>query len=143
MSPDKPEPGASFFDPGSHYRTLTLMIRNALQDLLDATPGALACVLVEANGIPLDAVSATGNNADPTTMAIEVSVVVTAARRAATMLDAGETREVVLSNRDFTAIARTLPGDLLLVLGVKDDADVAVARYRLRVAMPTIVAELA
>lgn len=76
-------------------------------------------------------------------MAVEVSVVVTAARRAANMLEAGETREVVLSTRDFTAIARTLPGDLLLVLGVKDDADVAVARYRLRVAMPIIVAELA
>lgn len=118
------------------------MIRDALQNLLETTPGALACVLVEASGIPLDAVQAPSNTSDPTTMAVEVSVVVTAARRASNMLDAGETREVVLSNRDFTVIARPLPGDLLVVLGVRDDADVAVARYRLRVAMPRLAAEL-
>ncbi len=118
------------------------MFKEALQRLVEGTDGGLASLLMDFEGIPLEAYSAEDTPFDIEMVGAEVSVVVKAIQRASEMLDAGEAREVAFKSEKLVTLIRILNENYFLALAIEPDGNFGKGRYMLRTAAPALAAEL-
>ena len=109
------------------------MFRETLRDMVEATHGALAGLLMGLDGIAVDRYIKPGSKLDVETIGMEYSVVLAQVRKAAEMLDAGEAKEVTIHAESLVTVIRLLSSDYFVALTLKPDGFSGKARYLLRV----------
>ena len=95
------------------------MFKEALANIVDGTPGGLAGLLMDFEGIPLETYSRPESVLDIEVVGAEVSVVVKAIQRAAEMLEAGETQEVAFKSDRMVTIIRVVNETYFLIVTVR------------------------
>jgi predicted regulator of Ras-like GTPase activity (Roadblock/LC7/MglB family) len=118
------------------------MFKEALANIVDSTPGGLAGLLMDFEGIPLETYSRPESALDIEVVGAEVSVVVKAIQRAAEMLEAGETQEVAFKSDRMVTIIRVVNETYFLALALEPDGNFGKGRFLLRVAAPQLKSEL-
>lgn len=119
------------------------MFKEALQQLVEGTEGGLAGLLMDSNGIALESYAKEGSPFDIHTIGIEFSVVIGSIRRASSMLDAGEAKEIAVGSDHLITLIRTLGDTYFLALAMKPEGNFGRGRYLMRTAAPKLLAELA
>jgi len=119
------------------------MFKEALQSVVDGTDGAIAGLLMDFEGIPLETFAKEDATIDIETVGAEVSVVVKRIQRATEMLDAGETREVSFKSDKMTTLIRVINKGYFVALTLTPTANLGKGRYLLRLLAPKLAEELA
>jgi predicted regulator of Ras-like GTPase activity (Roadblock/LC7/MglB family) len=119
------------------------MFRDALREIVDKTEGALAGLIMDAEGIAVESYARDGAPLDITTIGIEFGVVLGSIKRAAESLDAGTAHEVAIGTDKMTAIIRTLGDSYFLAVAMRPDGNFGKGRFLMRAAAPKLLAELA
>lgn len=118
------------------------MFKEALRELVENVDGGLAGLLMDASGIALDSYSRADAGIDIDTVGVEFSVVIGAAKRAAEMLGAGETREIAITTAKMTTLVRMVGDSYFLALALAPEGNQGKGRYLMRTTAPRIAAEL-
>src|SRR4029079_3448503 len=119
------------------------MFKEALRDIVEATEGGLAGILMDSSGIALESYAKEGAPFDINTIGVEFSVVIGSIRRAAEMLEAGSANEIAVGTDRLVTLIRTLGDTYFLALAMRPDGNLGKGRYLMRTAAPKLIAELA
>lgn len=118
------------------------MFKEALRDLVEGTEGGLAGLLMDSSGIAVETYAKGGSPFDINTIGIEFSVVIGQIKRAAEMLEAGDTREIVVGTDQLVTLIRMLGDTYFLALAIQPEGNLGKGRYLMRTAAPRLIAEL-
>lgn len=118
------------------------MFQELLKDVVEQTEGGVASLVMDLDGIALESYSKDGARFDIKTIGIELSVVLKSIIQAATMLEAGETREVAIMADHLTTLIRLVNDNYFVAVSLVPEGNVGKARYMLRVRVPEMLAEL-
>jgi predicted regulator of Ras-like GTPase activity (Roadblock/LC7/MglB family) len=118
------------------------MFQELLKGVVDSTDGGVASVVMDLDGIALDAYTRDDAPHDISTVGIELSVVIKSAKQAATMLEAGEATEVALVAEQLTTVARMVAENYFIAVTMLPGGNVGKARFLLRTRSGAVAAEL-
>jgi predicted regulator of Ras-like GTPase activity (Roadblock/LC7/MglB family) len=121
------------------------MFREKIQKLIDRLDGGIAGVLMGFDGIPLDSYAKAGfgdSLPDIQTLAAEFAHLVSQARRTVQSLDAGALSEVTIRTDTVTLVISVVTAEYFLACAMLPSAAVGKARYLVKVAAPTLRADL-
>jgi predicted regulator of Ras-like GTPase activity (Roadblock/LC7/MglB family) len=121
------------------------MFREQIQKLIDRLDGGIAGILMGFDGIAVDSYAKPGFESalgEVQTLAMEVSHLVSQARRAVISLDAGVLQEVTVRTDTITLCVQVLTEGYFLACAMLPNANVGQARYLIRVTAPQIRADL-
>lgn len=119
------------------------MFREAIRRFVDATEGAQAGLLMDFEGIAVEAYSKKDASCDVEAVGAEASVVVKSIQRAGEMLEVGQMREISFHSDQLTTLIRVLNENYFLALTLGPDGNFGKARYMLRTTAPQLLGELA
>lgn len=118
------------------------MFVEALREVVENTDGALAGLLMDSEGIPVERYVKKGATFDIEGLGAEFSVIVKSVQRTVKSLDVGVTKEVAVQADKITALIRVLTPDYFVAVALQPGANLGKGRYLLRLAVPRLVAEL-
>lgn len=118
------------------------MFKDALRDVVEGTEGGMAGLLMDASGIAVETYAKADAAFDINTIGIEFGVLLGSIRRAAEMLEAGQTREMAVGTDKLVTLIRTLNDEYFLALAMRPDGNFGKGRYLMRTAAPKLLAEL-
>ncbi|MCL2723606.1 MAG: hypothetical protein FWD69_04130 [Polyangiaceae bacterium] len=118
------------------------MFKEALRDVVDGTEGGVAGLLMDSSGIALESYAKDSAAFDINTIGVEFSVVIGAIKRAAEMLEAGPTHEIVINTDKFITLIRTLGDTYFIAVALTPDGNYGKARYLMRTVAPKLMTEL-
>jgi predicted regulator of Ras-like GTPase activity (Roadblock/LC7/MglB family) len=118
------------------------MFRESIRHFVESTEGAQAGLLMDLEGITVEAYSKEGSACDIEVVGAEASVVVKAIQRAGEMLDAGQMREISFQSDQMTTLIRILNDTYFLALTLDPGGNIGKGRYLLRTAAPRLASEL-
>lgn len=118
------------------------MFESLLKDVVEATEGGVASLVMDLDGITLDSYQTPHAAHDIKTVGIELSVVLRAVKQAASMLEAGAMHEVTIVADQLTTLVRMVNDNYFVALSLAPGGNVGRARYLLRTRVPELVAEL-
>jgi predicted regulator of Ras-like GTPase activity (Roadblock/LC7/MglB family) len=120
------------------------MFVEALKEVVDNTDGAVASLLMDFEGIPLESYIKEGVTApfDIEVVGAEFSVIVKSVQRTVDSLEAGGAREVAVQAEKVTTLIRVLTEDYFVALALEPTGNIGKGRYMLRIAAPKLIAEL-
>ncbi len=118
------------------------MFESLLKDVVEATEGGVASLVMDLDGITLDSYQKPQATHDIKTVGIELSVVLRAVKQAASMLEAGSMHEVTIVADQLTTLVRMVNDNYFVALSLTPGGNVGRARYLLRTRVPELVAEL-
>lgn len=123
-------------------RSLRFMFAATLREVVDKTEGALASLLMDFEGIPVESYKKDSSLFDIDIVGAEFSVIVKSVQRAVESLDAGTTKEFAVQADKVITIVRLLNKDYFVALTMKPEANIGKGRYMLRLAEPKLLGEL-
>ncbi len=109
-----------------------MTFREALEVVVNGTPGARAAVLMGADGIPVEEFCSEEGGMDLPSIAVEFQRVLAEARKVADMVDAeasGALEELVLQTSRGQLLFRALDEDYFLVVALDRNGFLGKARY--------------
>ncbi len=118
------------------------MFQAVLKDVVDATEGGVASLVMDLDGITLDSYSSPSARFDIKTVGIELSVVIKSVKQAASMLDAGAMHEVAIVADQLTTLVRLVDDTYFVALSLAPGGNLGKARYLLRTRVPELAKEL-
>src|SRR5579859_7203671 len=118
------------------------MFREALREIVDKTEGGVAGLIMDSEGIAVEAYARDGTPFDITTIGIEFGVVLGSIKRAAESLEVGAPREVAITTDKMITLIRTLGESYFLAIAMRPDGNLGKGRFLMRSAVPTLLAEL-
>jgi predicted regulator of Ras-like GTPase activity (Roadblock/LC7/MglB family) len=118
------------------------MFREALREIVEKTEGGVAGLIMDSEGIPVEAYARDDAPFDITTVGIEFGVVLGSIKRAAESLEAGRTSEVAIGTDKLITIIRTLGDTYFLAVAMRPDGNFGRGRFLMRTAAPKLIAEL-
>ena len=118
------------------------MFREVLQEVVEQTDGALACLIMDFEGIRLDSYVKPGASIDINTVGAEYSVILKSIHKAASMLESGEPTEITIQAGKVTMLIRIVNPTYFVALTLQTDANLGKARYLLRTRAPALAKEL-
>lgn len=118
------------------------MFEAVLKEVVEATEGGLATLLMDFEGIAVESYSKPEAPFDINIIGAELSVVLKSMRRAAEMLDAGQMGEVAIQSDKVTTLIRVLNGTYFIAFSMSPGANLGKARYLLRTRAPELLKEL-
>lgn len=118
------------------------MFVEALREVVENTDGALAGLLMDFEGIPLESYVKPGASFDIEVLGAEFSVIVKSVQRTVASLDAGGAKEVAVQADKVTALIRVLTSDYFVAVALTPTANLGKGRYMLRVTAPKLIEEL-
>ncbi len=121
------------------------MFVEALKEVVENTDGAVASLLMDVEGIPLESYIKEGMAApfDIEVVGAEFSVIVKSVQRTVDSLEAGGTREVAVQAERVTTLIRVLTDEYFVALALDPTGNIGKGRYMLRISAPKLLAELA
>jgi predicted regulator of Ras-like GTPase activity (Roadblock/LC7/MglB family) len=118
-----------------------MSFREHMQRIVDATPGAIASVIMGFDGIAIESFQVGSGDLDVPTLMIEYAAAANQLKRSDNPA-AGGLSELSVSGPRLSAILRPLTNDYFLAVILQPDALVGKARYLMRQAAPLIAKEL-
>lgn len=120
------------------------MFVEALRDVVENTEGAIAGLLMDVEGIPLERYVKEGATApfDIDVVGAEFSVIVKSVQRTVDSLEAGGTHEVSVQAERIITLIRVLNEEYFLALALNTAGNIGKGRYMLRVSAPKFLSEL-
>jgi|SRR5688572_3467170 predicted regulator of Ras-like GTPase activity (Roadblock/LC7/MglB family) len=118
------------------------MFRDSIRHFVDNTEGAQAGLIMDLEGIAVEAYSKEGAACDIEVVGAEASVVVKAIQRAGEMLDVGQMREISFQSDQITTLIRILNANYFVALTLGPGGNVGKGRYLLRATAPELASEL-
>ena len=119
------------------------MFRESIRHFVENTEGAEAGLLMDLEGIAVEAYSKEGSSCDIEVVGAEASVVVKAIQRASEMLDAGATREVAFRSDKLVTLIRVINETYFVAVALSPEGNLGKGRYLLRIVAPKLAEELA
>jgi predicted regulator of Ras-like GTPase activity (Roadblock/LC7/MglB family) len=121
------------------------MFVEALKEVVENTDGAVASLLMDVEGIPLESYIKEGMEApfDIEVVGAEFSVIVKSVQRTVDSLEAGGTREVAVQAERVITLIRVLTDEYFVALALDPSGNIGKGRYMLRINAPKLLAELA
>lgn len=120
------------------------MFKEALEQIIEHTEGALAALIMGTDGISVEKVLLPeGSEANLDIAAAEITSLVRNAQRAATHTGHGGLREIVVSFDDLNLIARLFTPDYFVVLALSPEGNLGRGRFELRKAELSLAREFA
>jgi predicted regulator of Ras-like GTPase activity (Roadblock/LC7/MglB family) len=119
------------------------MFGDVLGRILREVPGVRSVTVMGFDGIAIESVESAGADGNEAAAAVEIAAVTSQLRRAAEGLGAGDVHEVALETDGMTTLLRPLTSEYCLAVTLAAGGLTGKARYLMRVAAPTITAELA
>ena len=118
------------------------MFRENLQKMIDRVDGGVAGILMGFDGISVEAYARPGGSPDIQTVGMELAHVISQVRRAATALEVGGLREVMVRAENLVVLVHVLNHEYFVACTIKPEANAGKARYLLRLLAPQIQSEL-
>ena len=118
------------------------MFKEALQGIVEKTDGAMAGLLMDSSGIPVESYAKDGSPFDIQAVGIEFGVLLGSIKRASEMLSAGATREVTIATERMVVVLRMLNETYFLALAMHPEGNFGKGRFLMRTAAPALLAEL-
>ncbi len=120
------------------------MFVEALKEVVDNTDGAVASLLMDVEGIPLERYIREGDDApfDIEVVGAEFSVIVKSVQRTVDSLEAGGAKELAVQAEKVTTLIRVLTTDYFIALALDPAGNIGKARYMMRIAAPKLIEEL-
>jgi predicted regulator of Ras-like GTPase activity (Roadblock/LC7/MglB family) len=118
------------------------MFQELLKGVVESADGGVACVVMDLDGIALDAYAREDAPHDISVVGIEMSVVIKSAKQAATMLEAGEAKEVAVVAEQLTTVARMVAENYFIAVTMLPGGNVGKARFLLRTRSSQVEQEL-
>lgn len=118
------------------------MFKEALRGIVEGTDGGIAGILMDSSGIAVESYTKEGAPLDINTIGIEFGVVLGQIKRAAEMLEAGETHEIAIGSEKMITVIRMLGDTYFLALAIAPEGNFGKGRYLMRAAAPKLLAEL-
>ncbi len=118
------------------------IFRDALREIVDHTEGGVAGLIMDSEGISVEAYTRTDTPFDITTIGIEYGVVLGSIKRAAESLEAGEANEVAIGTEKITTLIRTLGDSYFLAVAIRPDGNLGKGRFLMRTVAPKLLGEL-
>jgi len=118
------------------------MFRDSIRQLVENTEGAVAGLLMDLEGIPVESYSRAGAELDIEVVGAEASMVVKAVQRAGEMLDAGQVREISFQSDRMVTLVRILNANYFLILALDPSGNFGKGRFLLRTTAPMLASEL-
>ncbi len=126
-----------------------MLFTDSLRDMVNATEGAIAGLMMDSAGVALasyvssEAVASPGEPAvDIDAVGVEFGVLLSAIRRAVASLEAGETREVTIGTDKMVTIIRPLGNSYFVAMSLRPDGNIGKGRFLMRTADPQLRLEL-
>ena len=120
------------------------MFREALDQILERTEGAMAALIMGTDGISVEKVLLPeGSEANLDIAAAEVTTLVRNAQRAGNDTGLGNLREIVLGFDDLNLVARLFTRDYFVVLALRPEGNRGRGRFELRKAELALAREFA
>ena len=116
------------------------MFKQKLTRVVSNVEGAIGCVLMGFDGIPIDSFWAR-ELPQMNAVAVELSNMLDKFRRLQ-IADIGPVHEVSITSGDVTTLARVVAEDYLLILALSDEADVGRGQTMLRLITPFVEKEM-
>ncbi|HEY3594851.1 MAG TPA: hypothetical protein VGL13_13300 [Polyangiaceae bacterium] len=117
------------------------MFKEAIRDVVEGTDGAIAGILMDFEGIPVESYSK-GQAIDINAVGAEYSVILKSIQRATESLEAGGPREVAIQSEKGTTIFRILNAEYFVALALSPDGNFGKGRFLLRTAAPKLLEQL-
>ena len=130
------------FTADSERRRVVPMFRESIRHFVESTEGAEAGLLMDLEGIAVEAYSKEGSACDIEVVGAEASVVVKAIQRAGEMLDVGQMREISFQSDQMTTLIRIVNESYFVALTLGPGGNVGKGRFLLRTAAPQFANEL-
>lgn len=130
------------FQAAGERRRVIPMFRESIRHFVESTEGAEAGLLMDLEGIAVEAYSKEGSACDIEVVGAEASVVVKAIQRAGEMLDVGEMREISFQSDQMTTLIRIVNESYFVALTLGPGGNVGKGRFLLRTAAPQLASEL-
>ncbi len=114
------------------------MFKEELKRIVDNVQGGRAAVLMGFDGIAVEWYVREDDELDIQTVGMELSVVMSQIRKAASLLEAGPVQEVALKADKLVLVFRILTEDYFVLVALEPEGNFGKARFLLRVAVPRI-----
>lgn len=118
------------------------MFTDALRSMVEGTDGAIASLLMDAQGVPIERFSREGASIDIDVVGAEFTVVIGSVQRAIESLEAGGTREIAVTTDRVVTIIRVVSPGYYVALALEPGGNVGKGRFLMRTATPRLLAEL-
>lgn len=118
------------------------MFRDILSKVLRHVKGALGCVLIGADGIPVEQVTLDGQDEQIEAIAVEMNDVVNRLRRAVVQLRVGPVADITIRMTRVVVTAAAIGEEYMILLILSPDADPVRARGMLGLMVPRILKEM-
>ena len=119
-----------------------MSFREHLRHVVENVDGAVACVLMGADGIEVDGHVGEDPGLDLPTLLIEYSSLFRAATQAAAAQEAGGVTELSVQSERLLVVARLVSPEYFMVVALEPDGNFGKARFMMRVTAPKLLAEL-
>ena len=118
------------------------MFKEALQEVVDSTDGAVAGLIMDFDGITLEHYSSEAATMDVESVGMEYTVILKGVLTAAEMLEIGSAEEVSVKAERMTTIMRLINSEYFMAVTLLPGGNTGRARYMLRVQAPKLATEL-
>jgi len=121
------------------------MFQSLLKEVVDGVDGGLATLVMDFEGIAVDAYSKPSPpvDFDIQTIGAEFSVVIKSIQRASEMLEAGLPAEITVTAEKIVTLIRVVSDTYFIAFTLTPEANIGKARYLLRTRVPALQKELA
>jgi predicted regulator of Ras-like GTPase activity (Roadblock/LC7/MglB family) len=117
------------------------MFKEAIRDVVEGTDGAIAGILMDFEGIPVESYAKLPT-VDINAVGAEYSVILKAIQQATESLEAGGPREVAIQSDKWTTLIRILNEEYFVALALSPEGNFGKGRYLLRTAAPKLLEQL-
>ena len=118
------------------------MFKDTLRELVEGVDGGMASTVMDSSGIALETYAKDDAAYDISIIGIEYGVVLGSIQRASEQLGAGEAQEVVIETEKHSTLLRVINETYFMAFTIAPGANIGKARFRVRLAVPQIVADL-
>lgn len=116
--------------------------RKMMQQLLESTPGALACTLMGFDGIPIDTVKVDNSEIDLQALLTELSSLAAIAKGLKDNHPTGSLSNLALDSDNMTAVVRPVTEEYFIAMVLSPSGLPGRAAFEMRLATPALITEL-
>ena len=118
------------------------MFAETLKKVVDNVDGGIAAVVMGLDGIPVETYVRQSDRVDVNTVAMEFSFILSQVRKAGDSLAVGSLEELSVKAQQLMLVCRMISPQYFVAIAMAPEGNFGKARYLVRLATPTLVAQL-
>jgi len=118
------------------------LFAETLKKVVDNVDGGIAAVVMGLDGIPVETYVRQSDRVDVNTVAMEFSFILSQVRKAGDSLAVGSLEELSVKAQQLMLVCRMISPQYFVAIAMAPEGNFGKARYLVRLATPTLVAQL-